>query len=56
MLKAGWLESKMGISARNRQVRIFKRTQKGKKHLEREIASVEQMFAGISRVLALAGQ
>jgi PadR family transcriptional regulator PadR len=56
MLKAGWLESKMGISARNRQVRIFKLTQKGEKHLEREIASVEQMFAGISRVLALAGQ
>ena len=56
MLKAGWLESEMGISARNRPVRIFKLTQKGKKHLDQEISSVEQMFAGISRVLALAGQ
>jgi len=54
MLKAGWLESEMGLSARNRSVRIFKLTQGGRKHLEQEISSVEQMFAGISRVLALA--
>lgn len=54
MLKAGWLESEMGLSARNRPVRIFKLTQAGRKHLEQEISSVEQMFAGISRVLALA--
>jgi transcriptional regulator len=54
MLKAGWLESEMGLSERNRPVRIFKLTQAGRKHLEREISSVEQMFAGISRVLALA--
>src|ERR1700728_3214817 len=54
MLKAGWLEAEMGISAQNRPVRVFKVTKAGKKHLEREISSVEQMFAGISRVLALA--
>ncbi|HXP10738.1 MAG TPA: PadR family transcriptional regulator [Acidobacteriaceae bacterium] len=54
MLKAGWLESEMGLSARNRPVRIFKLTQAGRKHLEQEISSVEQMFDGISRVLALA--
>lgn len=53
MLKAGWLESEMGLSARNRPVRIFKLTPTGRKHLEQEISSVEQMFAGISRVLAL---
>jgi len=56
MLKAGWLESEKGLSARNRPVRIFKLTLAGRKHLEQEISSVEQMFAGISRVLALAGQ
>jgi transcriptional regulator len=56
MLKAGWLESEMGTSARNRPVRIFKMTQAGRKHLEKEMSSVERMFAGISRVLALAGQ
>ncbi|HET6219621.1 MAG TPA: PadR family transcriptional regulator [Acidobacteriaceae bacterium] len=56
MLKAGWLESELGVSARNRPVRIFKVTQVGRKHLEQEISSVEKMFAGITRVLELAGQ
>src|SRR5579872_7517592 len=51
MLKAGWLESEMGVSAKNRPVRIFKMTRAGRKHLEQELSSVEQMFAGISRVL-----
>ena len=54
MLKAGWLESERGLSASNRPVRIFKLTQAGRRRLEQEISSVEQMFAGISRVLALA--
>jgi PadR family transcriptional regulator PadR len=56
MLKTGWLESEMGLSARNRPVRIFKLTGAGRKHLEQELASVEKMFAGVTRVLALAGQ
>ena len=56
MLKAGWLETEMGLSARNRPVRIFKVTEAGKKHLEQELASVEKMFAGVTRVLALAGR
>jgi PadR family transcriptional regulator, regulatory protein PadR len=56
MLKAGRLESEMGLSTRHRPVRIFKLTQAGRKHLEQKISSVEQMFAGISRVLLLAGQ
>ena len=55
MLKTGWLESEMGMSARNRPVRTFKVTDAGRKHLEREISSVERMFAGVSRVLAIAG-
>jgi PadR family transcriptional regulator, regulatory protein PadR len=54
MLKAGWLEMEMGLSARNRRVRIFRVTEAGKKHLKRELASVERMFTGLSRVLALA--
>jgi PadR family transcriptional regulator PadR len=56
MLKAGWLETEMGLSARNRRVRIFRVTDKGKKHLKHELASVEKMFTGVSRVLALALQ
>jgi PadR family transcriptional regulator, regulatory protein PadR len=53
MLKAGWLESAMGISARNRPVRIFKLTAAGRKHLEQEHSSFQRMFAGINRVLAV---
>jgi PadR family transcriptional regulator PadR len=54
MLKAGWLESEMGLSPKGRPVRIFKVTETGTKHLEKEISSFEQMFAGIRRVLAIA--
>ena len=54
MLKTGWLESEAGLSARNRPVRIFKVTEAGRKHLEEELSSFEKMFAGITRVLAVA--
>jgi PadR family transcriptional regulator PadR len=54
MLKTGWLKSEMGVSARNRPVRIFKITSAGRKHLEEELSSFEKMFAGITRVLAVA--
>jgi PadR family transcriptional regulator, regulatory protein PadR len=56
MLRNGWLETEMGVSARNRPVRIYKVTDAGRKHLEQELASVEKMFAGFNRVLALAGE
>jgi transcriptional regulator len=54
MLKAGWLKSEMGLSARNRPVRIFKLTEAGRRHLEDERSSFEKMFAGITRVLEVA--
>lgn len=54
MLKAGWLESEMGLSARQRPVRVFKLTEAGRKHLEEELSSFGKMFAGINRVLAVA--
>lgn len=53
LLKSGWLKSEMGVSSTNRPVRIYKLTAAGRKRLEQEIASVEKMFAGITRVLAL---
>ena len=56
MLKTGWLETEMGLSARNRPVRVFKVTEAGRKHLKQELASVEKMFAGVTSVLALAGK
>ena len=54
MLKTGWLESEMGLSARKRPVRVFKVTDVGRKHLGEELSSFEKMFAGITRVLAVA--
>ena len=53
MLKSGWLKSEMGVSARNRPVRVYKLTAAGRKRLEQERLSFEMMFAGIHRVLAI---
>jgi PadR family transcriptional regulator PadR len=54
MLKVGWLKSKVGVSAKNRPIRIYSLTDAGRKHLEQEVSSFEKMFAGIRRVLAVA--
>jgi PadR family transcriptional regulator len=54
MLKQGWVKSKMGVSEKNRPIRIYSLTNAGLKHVEKEISSFEKMFAGISRVLAAA--
>jgi transcriptional regulator len=54
MLKGGWLKSKVGVSAKNRPIRIYSLTDAGRKHLEQEVSSFEKMFAGIRRVLAVA--
>jgi PadR family transcriptional regulator, regulatory protein PadR len=53
MLKEGWLRSEVGVSAKNRPIRIYRLTKAGRKHLEQEISSFEKMFAGITRVLAV---
>jgi PadR family transcriptional regulator, regulatory protein PadR len=55
MLREGWLESETGTSAKGRPTRIYRLTEVGLKHLEKEVVSFERMFAGISRVLAIAG-
>lgn len=54
MLKKGWLRSSMGVSARNRPVRVYELTAAGRKRLDQERSSFEQMFAGIHRVLRVA--
>jgi PadR family transcriptional regulator len=51
MLKAGWLAGEWGISPRNRKVRIYKITAAGRKQLEREVSSFEQMLDGIARAM-----
>ena len=52
MLKQGWVKSKLGISEKNRPIRIYSLTNPGLQHLEKEVSSFEKMFAGITRVLA----
>ena len=54
MLKEGWVESETGVSTKGRPTRIYRLTDAGKQHLDRELSSFERMFAGITRVLAVA--
>ncbi len=54
LLKEGLLESEEGVSAKGRPTRIFRLTAAGTSQLEREVTSFEKMFAGITRVLAVA--
>ena len=54
MLRAGLLESEIGTSAKGRPTRIYRLTAAGVQHLEKEVSSFEKMFAGITRVLAVA--
>jgi len=54
MLKEGWLEAETGTSAKGRPTRIYRLTDAGFRHLESEVVSVKKMFAGITRVLAVA--
>jgi PadR family transcriptional regulator PadR len=53
MLKAKWVTAEWGLSARNRRVRIYKITAAGRKQLDREVSSFEQMLQGIARVMRL---
>jgi DNA-binding PadR family transcriptional regulator len=54
MLREGWLEAEAGISTKGRPTRIYRLTGAGIRHLEKEVISFERMFAGITRVLAVA--
>ncbi|HTV15384.1 MAG TPA: PadR family transcriptional regulator [Acidobacteriaceae bacterium] len=54
MLREGWLEAETGVSAKGRPTRIYRVTEAGLKHLDREVASFERMFAGIQMVLGTA--
>jgi transcriptional regulator len=54
MLREGWLESEIGVSAKGRPTRIYRLTDAGVRHLDNEMVSFEKMFAGITRVLTVA--
>jgi transcriptional regulator len=52
LLKEGLLKAEWEISASKRRVRTYRITPAGKKHLESEISSFEQMLGAIALVLA----
>lgn len=52
LLKEGLLKAEWEISASNRRVRTYRITPAGKKHLDAEISSFEQMLGAIAMVLA----
>ena len=52
LLKAGCVTARWGVSASGRRVRTYQLTPAGRKHLEREVSSFEQMLEGIRRVLS----
>lgn len=52
LLKTNLVEASWETSATNRRVRMYRITAKGRKHLAQEISRFEQMFKGISFVLA----
>ena len=54
MLREGLLDSEEGISAKGRPTRIYRVTEAGLRHLEKEVLSFEKMFDGITRVLSFA--
>lgn len=52
MLREGLVKAEWEISASKRRVRTYRITPAGKKHLEREVSSFEQMLEGITQVLS----
>jgi PadR family transcriptional regulator, regulatory protein PadR len=54
LLKDGFLESEAGVSQKGRPTRIYRLTKAGRRRLEQEVSSFEKMFAGVTRVLAVA--
>ncbi len=52
LLKEGLLKAEWEISASNRKVRTYRVTAAGRKYLDAEISSFEQMLGAIAMVLA----
>ena len=51
MLKVGWVGADWGISPRNRKVRIYKITPKGRKQLQQEQERYSRVAQAIARIL-----
>lgn len=52
MLRSRWLNAEWGVSDTKRQIRIYRLTEKGRKHLEAEVLSFERMYRAIAHVLS----
>jgi len=50
----GWIESEWGVSENNRKAKFYRLTKAGRKQLEQENASWEQMCQAIRRVMRTA--
>ncbi len=50
----GWLEAEWGISEKNRQVKSYRLTRRGRAHLQNETAGWAQFSAAVSKVLRTA--
>ena len=51
LLREGWVTAEWGLSATNRRVRNYKITLAGRRQLERDVSSLEQMIKGIFHIL-----
>ena len=51
LLKAGLVKARWDRSSTGRRVRTYELTDRGAKHLDREVAKYERMLEGISLVL-----
>ena len=54
MLKAGWLSAAWSISERNRQVRVYRLTPRGRRQLERKVNAFDRLLAGVLKVMRAA--
>jgi len=52
MLRSGWLRAEWSVSDTKRQIRFYRLTEKGRKHLEEGVQSFERMYRAIARVLS----
>jgi len=51
MLKAGWVAAEWGVSARNREVRVYRLTPAGRKQLEKKVSAFDRLLSGITKVM-----
>lgn len=54
MLKAGWLTAVWSVSERNRQVRVYRLTPRGRRQLERKVNAFDRLLAGVLKVMRAA--